>query len=76
MCSHDAGSGFHVSHRRLGVPSIGRVDEHGHPSGAGHQFTQEFQPLRNQLTAEKVDTRRVTARPGEAGDKTKPDRVF
>jgi hypothetical protein len=38
--------------------------------------TQEFQPLCRQLSIEKVDTRCVAARPGEAGDKTNPDWVF
>ena len=56
--------------------SIGRIDEHGHASGCGHQLTQEFQPLRYQLASEKIDPCQVAARPGEAGDKTKPDRVF
>ena len=56
--------------------SIGRIDEHGNTSCSGHQLTQEFQPLCHQLTTEKIDARQVAARPGEAGDKTKPDRVF
>ena len=42
----------------------------------GHQLTQEFQPLCHQLGTEKIDTCQVAARPGEAGDKTEPDRVF
>ena len=37
---------------------------------------QKRQPLRSQLTREKIDPRQVSARPGEAGDKTKLDRVF
>ena len=32
----------------------GRVDEHGHASGSGHQRVQEFQPLCAQLTTEKL----------------------
>ena len=32
--------------------------------------------LRVQLDPEKIDSRQVSARPGEAGDKTKLDRVF
>jgi hypothetical protein len=56
--------------------SFGRIDERGHTSRSGHQLAQEFQPLRRQLTDKKIDTCHVAARPGEAGDKTKPDRVF
>jgi len=37
---------------------------------------QEPQPLGVHLTAEEIGTGRVAARPGEAGDKTKLDRVF
>src|SRR5262249_62197703 len=36
----------------------------------------EFQPFCYQLITEKIDARRVAARPSEAGDKTQPDRVF
>jgi hypothetical protein len=32
--------------------------------------------LRSQLIREKIDPRQVSARPGEAGDKTELDRVF
>jgi len=52
------------------------VDEHGHASGRGHQLAQEFQPLCPQLDTEKIDACRIAARPGKAGDKTRPDRVF
>ena len=45
-------------------------------AGCGHQLAQEFQPLCHQLATEKIDPRQVAARPGEAGDKTEPDRVF
>ena len=51
--SHGAGSRFHVSQRDLGIPGIGRIDEHGHTSGCGHQLTQEFQPLCRQLLRSK-----------------------
>src|SRR5262249_26298193 len=37
---------------------------------------QQFQSLCYQLVNEKIDTRRVSAGPGEAGDETKSDRVF
>ena len=73
---HGASSRLHVSQRGLGIRSIGRIDEHGNTSGCGHQLTQEFQPLCRQLGREKIDARQVAARPGEARDKTKPDRVF
>jgi hypothetical protein len=43
--SHGAGCSFHVSHRALGDPHIGRFDEHGNASGSGHQLPQQFQPL-------------------------------
>ena len=56
--------------------AFGRIDEHGNTAGCGHQLTQEFKPLCRQLGVEKVDTRQVAARPREARDETKPDRVF
>src|SRR5262249_19408187 len=37
---------------------------------------KKFQPLRRQLAAQKIDSRQVAARPSEAGDETKPDRVI
>jgi len=37
---------------------------------------QDRQLLRHQLGIEKIDTRQVTSRAGEARDKTEPDRVF
>ena len=37
---HGASSRFHVSHRRLSR-ATGRVDEHGHTRGCGHQLAQE-----------------------------------
>ncbi len=54
----------------------GRVDEDGHTGRCGHQLTQQLQPLCRQLTSQKIDACHVAARPGEAGDKTKLDRVF
>jgi hypothetical protein len=44
--------------------------------GCGHQRAQELQPLRRQLGREEIDAGRVAAWPGEARDKTEPDRVF
>ena len=55
---------------------IGRIDEHGNTHGLGHQLMQESQPLGHHLLDEKIDAGRVAARPREAGDKTKLDRVF
>jgi hypothetical protein len=37
---------------------------------------QQPQPLGHQLSSEKIDTGRVAARPGKAGDQTKFNRVF
>ena len=73
---HGASSRLHLSHRGLGIHYVGRIDEQGYASGCGHQLTQEFQALCHQLSIEKTDTCHIVARPGEAGDKTKPDRVL
>src|SRR4029077_19140093 len=40
------------------------------------QLTQESQPFCRQLTHEKIDACQIAARPGKAGDKTKPDRII
>src|SRR5262249_36487077 len=71
-----ARSCLHLFHRGLTNDSIGRIDEHGHTRCSRHQLTQEFQPLRRQLTRENIDTCQVAARPSEACNKTEPDRVF
>jgi hypothetical protein len=39
-------------------------------------FSSPFQPLCRQLSRQKIDAGHVSARPGQAGDKTKPDRVI
>ena len=67
-------SRLHVSQRRL-HRGAGRVDEHCHTSGCSHQLAQQSQPLCRQLSTEKIDACRVPARPGEAGDKAKPDGI-
>ena len=72
---HGASSCFHVSQRGLRT-RIHRIDKHCHTSRSGHQLTQEFQPLCCQLKIENIDACQVAVRPGEAGDKAKPDRVF
>src|SRR2546429_8170733 len=71
--TNGTGSPFDVPQRGLCGRCVGRIDEHGHTSGGGDEVTQEVQPLRRQLAADKVDARRVAARPVKAGDKTKLD---
>src|SRR5262245_31488842 len=73
--SSGASSRFHVSQRGLCIRSTGRIDEYGNASHSRHQLPEEFQALCSQLTTKKIDTCQVAARPGEAGNKTEPDRV-
>jgi hypothetical protein len=70
------GNFLHASQCSLGVCRIGRIDQHGNTNSLGHQLMQESQPLGDQLQDEKIGAGRVAARPREAGDKTKLDRVF
>jgi hypothetical protein len=56
--------------------SIGRIDEDGNTNGLGHQVMQKMQPLGRQLRVKLIDAGHIAARPGETGDKTKPNRVF
>ena len=73
----DCGGGLlHLPQSGLGDRSIGRIHEHRNTNGLWHQVMQEPQPLGRQLRVEKIDAGRVAAGPGEAGDKTKPDRVL
>jgi hypothetical protein len=58
----------------LGAPK-GQIVEHGNSNSLGHQLMQESQPLSDHLRGEEIDPGRVAARSGEAGDKTKLDRV-
>src|SRR5262249_54835411 len=51
--SQRASCRFDGLYRRSGIRT-GRIDEHGHTSGTGHQLTQEFQPLCCQLLREKI----------------------
>ena len=67
---------FHVFQRNLRSGGIARVDEHGNAGARRYQLVQQFQPLCNQFTVEKVDAGQVAARAGQAGDKTEPDRIF
>ena len=53
-----------------------RIDEHGNTNGLRHQLMQECQPLGGHFLDEKIDAGGVAARPGEAGYKTKLDRVL
>jgi hypothetical protein len=73
---HRAGCRFHVSHRDLGNPCIVRFDEQRNTGGPRHHFPQKFKPFRRQFLREPIDACHVAAWPGDAGDKTKPDRVF
>src|SRR5499433_1777265 len=73
--SNGARSRFHVSQYPIRIWG-GRIDEHCYTSRSRHQFMQEFQLLCHQLTSDNINTRCITARPGEAGDEPEPDRVF
>jgi hypothetical protein len=66
---------LHVALRPFIDRASRRVDEHGDPSCARHEFAQQFQPLCSQLAAEEINARQVAAWPGETGDKTTSDRV-
>src|SRR5262245_1255279 len=52
-----------------------RVEEHSRQRGSRNEFAQEPQSLRPQLRGEHVHPGGVAARPVEAGDQTKCDRV-
>jgi hypothetical protein len=73
--SHCTGGFRYVSYA-LGTCDIGRIDQHSNPNRLGHQLVQKCQPLRSHLSREKIDAGQVSARPGEACDKTELDRVF
>src|SRR5262249_6224437 len=73
--SDGAGSFRYIPQHGFGDRSIGRIDQHGNASGFGHQLVQQPQPFGHHLGREKIDPRQVSARPGEAGDQTKLDRV-
>src|SRR5215469_5292607 len=74
--AHRTSSGFNVAHRGLRSRCIGRIDEHSNTRKCRHEFTQEFQSFRGQLTTKKIDARCVPGWPGEARDKAKLNRVF
>ena len=72
---HGASGHFHLSQRCLGHGSSW-IDEHSHLYRSRHQLAQQFQPLRPHFNRQEIDASQVAAGPGEAGDKTRPDRVF
>src|SRR5262249_19516178 len=73
--SHGAGSGWRASFYGLGIRNIGRIDKNGDAGSSGHQLMQQLQLLRHQFGVEKIDTRQVSARTGEARDETEPHGV-
>src|SRR5262249_28833865 len=73
--SHSAGSRFDVSQRDFRQGGA-RIDEHSDTGDPRYQTDQKLQPFCGQLTADKIDARKVATRPGEASDKTGPDRIF
>ena len=50
ICSPIARAADSTSLNVVSAARIGRIDEHGHTSGCGHQLTQELQPLCHQLS--------------------------
>src|SRR5262245_61156015 len=52
------------------------MNEHSDTGDRRYQPEQELQPFCGQLTADKIDARKVVARPSEASDKTDLDRIF
>jgi len=66
-----ARSGFHVSQCGFRL-CVGRIHKYRHANGCRHQLTQECKPLSHQFVKKIIDTCHVAARPGEAGNKTKP----
>ena len=50
--------------------------EHGNTNGLGAANFMQEPALGHHLSDKKIDAGRVTADQAEAGDKTKPDRVF
>jgi hypothetical protein len=53
--SDGASRRFDFPQRSFGIGSVGRIDQHGHARGRGHQLAQQLQPFRRQLGAEKID---------------------
>ena len=63
-------SQYRLCYRRFGV------NQNSDLYGPWHQCTQQFQPLRCDLSTQVIDPCDVATGPGEARDETKPDRVF
>jgi hypothetical protein len=63
------------SDKGLGDRRIAGIDERGKARGSRQQLVQEPEPLCSKLNADVADAREVAARPVEAGDKSKLDRV-
>ena len=67
--------------RRLEVSGLAHgerivgVQEIADQGGFGHQFVEQLQPFRRNGADEKADARDIAARPVEAGDEAKLDRV-
>src|SRR4029450_10166442 len=71
----DRGSFVQVPQCVLGGSRIGRIEKHGNTSSRGDQLMEEPQSLGCHLFGEKINSRRIAARTGKAGHKTKLDRI-
>ncbi len=61
---------------RLGLSRwIGRIQQHANDSGIGYQLMQKLQAFCFQESGELNDASRVSARPVDAGDEARPDRI-
>jgi hypothetical protein len=70
-----AGSRLQVFRYVLCNKGAGRVDEERNDLRRGYQLAQQLQPLRPQLRVQSGHARDISARSGEAGDKSSRDRV-
>ena len=66
---------LHLARLGLGQSAIGRVDQQGHDARRGEQLVQQFEPLRRDLNDQRGYARHVAARPVQACDEAKLDRV-
>jgi hypothetical protein len=68
------GRGMHVC--RLGLSRwIGRIQQYADDSGIRHQLIQKLEAFRFQESSELNDASRVPARPVDAGDEARLDRI-
>ena len=74
--SDGASSRFHVSQRGLGIAGSVGLTSTATRVAAGTSSRRSSSRFAANSASEKIDPCQVAARPGEAGDKTKPDRVF